>query len=149
MKRFILGLFLFLAFGVSFANAQSVSSSICYTTDGRNCVPAIAANKSASIAVTSATTTQLVALLSGKSIYVTSFALVSTAANTAKFVYGTGSNCGTGTTDLTGAFGMSTFTVIPHGNGLGSVLYVPPSNALCVVTTTTGTINGLVSYTQF
>lgn len=124
-------------------------SSLCFTTDGRNCVPAVAASNSVPVAITTATTTQLVALSATKKIYVTSFDLVSTAANTFQFVYGTGTNCGTGTTSLTGAYGMSTFTVITKGNGFSSILFVPIGNALCAVTTTTGAINGSVAYAQF
>lgn len=130
-------------------SAPANLQSLCYTTNGNNCVPAVAASNSAAIAVSSGTTTQLVALASGKGIYVTSFDLVSTAAQTAKFVYGTGTNCGTGTTDLTGAYGMTTFTVISKGDGLGAILFVPGGNALCITTTTTGALNGSISYAQF
>lgn len=133
---------------VSSASAQGLTSH-CYTTNGLNCVPAVAAAYSAKISIASGTTTEIVPLLTGKQIYVTSFDLVTTAANTFKFVYGTGTACATGTTDLTGAYGLTTFSVVTKGNGMGAVLFVPAGNALCAVTSTSAQTSGSVSYSQF
>lgn len=103
----------------------------------------------------SAATTQLVALISGKRVYVCSALVNQVGAATPptfKFVYGTGSNCGTGTTDLTGVItggGASTATNVQFGgNGLGYVFATPASQALCITTTTTQAQKGLLSYTQ-
>lgn len=128
--------------------AQS-TQQLCYTTDGNNCQSAFAASNSAKVSIASAATTEIVALSTTKYIFVTSFDLVSTAAQTAKFVYGSGTACATGATDLTGAYGMSTFTVITKGTGMGSILFVPYGKALCITTTTTGQLSGSVSYVQF
>lgn len=107
-----------------------------------------------------ATTTQLVALVAGKKIYVCSATINQVGATTAptfKFVYGTGSNCGTGTNDLTGVIsGANVAGTITNvqlgGNGLGYVFSTPlpagAAQALCITTTTTQAQKGLLSYTQ-
>ena len=133
----------------SFLYAQS-SQQLCYTTNGNNCVPAIQASNSKSIAISSATTTELIPLVSGKAIYVTSFNVDAPGTETIQFAYGTGTTCGTGTTGLTGVYSLTVATnVVTVGNGLGIVLYVPAGNALCAVTTGASSIAGSVSYAQF
>lgn len=114
-----------------------------------NTVALIQASASAAINVSTATTTQLVALSSSKKIYVTSFDVIAADTGNITFVYGTGSNCGTGTTSLTGAYNLVAQAGIAKGNGLGPVLVVPASNALCVTTTQAIQMSGSVSYTQF
>lgn len=148
MKHIILLLALLL-FGTPIYAQNVPSFQLCHTTNGNNCVPEIGASNSVPVSVSSNTTTQLVALVAGKHIYVTSFDLVTTAANTVGFVYGTGSSCGTGTTALTGIYGMSTFTALSKGNGVGAILFVPVGNALCIVTTTSAQTSGSVSYAQY
>jgi hypothetical protein len=113
-------------------------------------------DSSAVINQATATTTQLVALSSGKKVYVCSALVNQVGAATAptfKFVYGTGTNCVTGTTDLTGVItggAASTATNVQFGgNGLGYVFATPASQALCITTTTTQAQKGLLSYTQF
>jgi hypothetical protein len=107
----------------------------------------------ATVSQASATTTEVVALTSGQSIYISGFILSSVGAAgppTIKFVYGTGANCGSGTTDLTPVFTGSTtagdIAVFSYGNGAAYVLKVPVSNALCVTSTTTSPQRGLVTY---
>lgn len=121
----------------------------CYTTGQNNCVPGVAASNAAIIAISSNTTSELVALATGKRIYVTSWDLISSVAGTVKFVYGTGTNCGTGTTDLTGTYTFGTSTVFTKGNGLGMLLVVPVSNALCYTSGGSIAAQGTVSYAQF
>jgi hypothetical protein len=66
-------------------------------------------------------------------------------AGTVQWEYGSGTNCGTGTVVLTGA--MQTIVGQPFTySGPGSVMKVPFSNALCVVTTGAGaTVAGIVT----
>lgn len=103
---------------------------------------------SAVVNVTAAATTQLVALASSQIIRVCSVAITMSAAGTAKFVYGTGSNCGTGTTDITGAFTLATGTPLTLSGMNGSVFRTIASNALCL-TAVTGNVTGVISYAQF
>lgn len=116
---------------------------------GANMVSLIQANASAAISVSTATTTQIVALSSSLKIYVTSFDVIAGGTGNITFVYGTGSNCGTGTTSLTGAYNLTAQAGIAKGNGLGPVLVVPASNALCVTTSAAVQMSGSVAYTQF
>lgn len=134
----------------SFLYAQS-TQQLCYTTNGSNCVPAIQASNSAAIASNTAATFELIPLVSGKAIYVTSFNIDVNGTETIQFKYGTGTTCGTGTTVLTGVYSLTVGTnVVSVGNGLGVVLYVPAGNSLCY-TTTAGTtvVAGSISYAQF
>lgn len=109
----------------------------------------IQADGSAKIDVSTATTTQLVALSSGKKIYVTHWDVIAASTGNIKLVYGTGSACGTGTTDLTGNYNLTAQAGISAGGGLGPILVVPASNALCATTSAAVQMSGAVSYTQF
>ena len=109
------------------------------------------------VAITSATTTQLVALVSAQTVFVCNFTLtisqVITTANTIKFVYGTGSACGTGTTDITGLFGGGGITaaapIVIMGGG-NTLFKTIAGNALCVTTAigASGNFQGVVTYVQ-
>lgn len=129
--------------------ALAQSSPICYTTNGVNCVAGIASYSSVKIDNATAVTVELVALDAAKTIFVTSFNVVSAGTGTIKFVYGTGTACGTGTTDLTGAYNLTANGYVSVGSGLGAVLAVPKGNALCITTTGAVQRSGSVSYSQF
>ncbi len=116
------------------------------------------AKSSVAIGISSATTTQLVALSGSTVIYVCGYSLtisqVATTANTIKFQYGTGAVCGTGTTDLTGVIGAGGITAGPP-----IVLAVPPSatifkttagQALCAITAigASASFQGVLTYVQ-
>lgn len=148
MKRLLIGALFALALNASFANAQS-TQQICYTSNGSNCVPSIQASNSVPLAISSATTTQIVPLSGTKSIYVTSWDGISSAAGTLLWVYGTGTNCATGTTSLTGTYTFGASTVFSKGDGHGGILFVPPGNALCVTSASTINFQGSISYAQF
>lgn len=147
MRRFTLGV-LFTVAWMAAAFAQG-PTSLCYTTDGRNCVPAVQSARSVAINVNTATTTQLVALSSGKAIYITAWNVVAGGTGNITLVYGTGTNCGTGTTSLTGAYNLTAQSTLSHGAGIGAVLVVPRGNALCVTTSAAVQMSGSVAYAQF
>ena len=144
--KYLLGLIL-LFFNISLSFAQG-PTQLCFTTDGDNCVPGIQSSASKVISLSTATT-EIVPLVSSKSISVTSFNLVATAASTFRWIYGTGTTCGTGTTSLTGTYSLGISGVLSVGNGLGIIFAIPKGNALCAVTGGTGPTSGSVSYTQF
>lgn len=114
--------------------------------------------RSVAVNITSATTTQLVALVASRSVYVCGAILTiapsATSADTATFEYGTGSSCGTGTTALTGAIGAGDLTtaappLLVTLNVAGTNLTAPSGNALCVVSAgTTVNIQGVVTFVQ-
>lgn len=104
---------------------------------------------SAVINVSAAATTQIVALASSQIIRVCSFVISGdTAATTATFVYGTGSNCGTGTTSITGAMRLPDEGSIALSGMNGSLFRTIASNALCL-TAATGAVTGFVTYAQY
>lgn len=116
---------------------------------GANMVGLTQANGSVPISVTTATTTQLVGLVASSVIHVTSFDVIAAGTGNIQFVYGTGSNCGTGTAGLTGNYNLTAQAGIAKGSGIGPVLVVPAGNALCVITSAAVGMYGSVSYTQF
>jgi len=109
----------------------------------------VQADVSVKIDMSSATTTQLVALTSGQKIYVTSWNVVAGGTGNFKLVYGTGTNCGTGTTDLTANYNLVAQAGIAAGSGLGPVLVVPAGNALCGADSAAVQMSGSVAYTKF
>lgn len=117
--------------------------------DGTNQQRAFTCPNTAVVNVTAAATTQLVALSGATSIRVCAMALTISLAGTAKFVSGTGANCGTGTADITGAMTLAAGTPLAMGDGAGgSVLRAPASAALCLAAVT-GNVTGFVTYAQF
>jgi len=69
-------------------------------------------------------------------------------AGTFAFVYGTGSNCATGQTAITGALNIATNASLTQTGMNGSVFRTASANALCG-TAATGTGTGYVTYAQF
>lgn len=105
-----------------------------------------ACDSSAVVTIAAGATTEVVALTASKNIRVCSFAITGdTALGTFKFVRGTGSNCGTGTADLSGAFNMGVASNVSLGSGAGELFKTTAGNALCI-TTTASAANGILSY---
>jgi len=93
--------------------------------------------------------TQVVAAVAGQKIYVTSINMIGAATATIAFTYGTGTNCATGNTALTGTITITTAGAgVTIGDGNGVVLVVPAGNALCT-TIGTATAPGWIAYAQF
>lgn len=118
-------------------NSQSASVDPCQ----------VFTKTSAPITAGAAATTQIVALNATQALYVCGYQMSQIAtAGTLQWVYGTGVSCGTGTTSLTGAMGVTASQPISYGSG-GTVMKVPIGNALCLTTTGAGgTAAGVVSY---
>jgi hypothetical protein len=132
---------------------QGVTGGVPIPSNGANTggsfTSIIQAGASVPINISTATTTQLVALAAGKAIYITAWDVIAGGAGNITLEYGAGSNCGTGTTAMTGAYNLAAQFGIAKGNGLGPVLVVPAGNALCAVTSAGVQMSGSVSYTQF
>lgn len=116
----------------------------------------IACDKSAFINPTTATTTQIVALVAGQTIRVCSYSISfvgSATANTLIFKSGTGTACGTGTASLSPTFQGPTTTgeglSISQGSGLGVLFNAGSGNALCATTSAATNVGVFVTYTQF
>ena len=105
---------------------------------------------SASVAITSATTTNLVSAVAGNFITVCGFQMsVVGTSPTVQFEYGTtvSTACDTGATALSGAFAIPTTTIFVNGGGAGLKLRTPVSQQLCLVTG--GTITGVEGYISY
>lgn len=133
------------------STGSAVPSKAAFTgaVSSGNLTGIIQADASAPINISSATTTQIVALSSGKKIYVTSLDIVAGGTGNVTIEYGTGTNCATGTTVLTGAYNLTAQAGLSKGGGLGPVLVIPASNALCILTSAGVQMSGSVAYTQF
>lgn len=102
------------------------------------------------ITAAAASTTQQIAAVTGSKIYVCGYQMSQIAtAGTVQWVYGTGANCGTGTTNISGAMGVTASSPITYGGGSAVIIIVPTSNALCLTTTGAGgTVAGLLTFIQ-
>ena len=150
MRKFLISIALALASTCALGQAAGTAPAIdpCFSNTPKSSVP---------INVTTATTTQLVALSAGKVVYVCGgiFTVnsVVTTATTAQFEYGTGASCGTGTTALTGLFnggnvtaGIAVPIILPADY---SSFQAPAGNALCLVSAgTTVQIQGVLTFIQ-
>lgn len=112
-------------------------------------VPLAQSAASVPINMSTATTTQIVAAVTSESIYVTSWDVIANGTTNFTFEYGTGTNCVTGTTALTGPYGFVAQFGVAKGSGLGAVLVVPQSKALCVVNSAAVQVSGSLAYSQF
>jgi hypothetical protein len=144
------------AAGTSATSAQAVQGvtggvpmSTNSANTGGNLTSIIQAGASLPINLSTATTTQLVAAVSGKAIYVTAWDVIAAGTTNFTFEYGTGTNCAAGTTALTGPYGLVAQFGAAKGSGLGPVLVVPAGNALCAVNSATVQVSGSLAYTQF
>lgn len=100
----------------------------------------------ASVAFTGVSTiTQEIALTAGKSVYLCQISGDITSAGTFTVSYGTGTNCGTGTTSLA-ALTLVANTPFSIGWG-GAIATAPSGNAVCI-TASAGTGAGVLSYVQ-
>jgi hypothetical protein len=129
--------------------AVPTKAGLAGARSGANLVELIQANAQAAVNVSTATTSQIVAQSGSTKIYVTYAHVESAGTTTFKFVYGTGTNCGTGTTDLHPAFAWTAQDGFSGGSGLGPILVVPAGNALCVTNSAAVQVSGWIAYTQF
>lgn len=105
-------------------------------------------DSSAAISVAAAAVQEIVALTAAQSIYVCSFVITGdTLATTGQFRYGTGTTCGSGTVNLTGAMRMPDEGGIFMAN-TGYVFKTIAANAFCI-SAVTGAITGFIEYTKF
>lgn len=131
-------------FNCSGSATQAMDIASFDTLPGDPCQDKTIKKLSVPVGISTATTTQLVALVAGQTIFPCEISVVIGASTTVVLEYGTGSNCGTGTTTLSGVVPASTYYV---GFG-GTFVNVPVANAVCILSTGTGGINGTFTYVQ-
>jgi len=132
----------------TYPTAGTLTASLSPITPPSLDICSISPKSSVPVAITTATTTQLVALAANKIVHVCGFDASFGATTTAQLEYGTGSACGTGTTVLTGTYAPATGTLWEAGNGNSTFTKTIASNALCLVSTGTGGIQGVLTYVQ-
>jgi len=111
--------------------------------------PALFCNKSFTVSAGATAITQVVAAASGSAVHICGYDInAGAAAGTFQLSTGTGTNCGTGTVNITPAFSLGINGVLVSRPG--AVWYSSPSgNALCYTITGTGPINAVVLYGQY
>lgn len=90
---------------------------------------------------------QVVAASGSTIIRVCHVSIATSVATNITVQYGTGSNCGTGTVSLTGAYNNVQSIALDFGSG--GALRAPASQALCINSSVAVTAGGVVSYAQF
>lgn len=133
MKRFLIGLLLALYAFPAIAQQSVV-------------VPAT--TNQISVAGTVATSTKIVTGIVGKQIYVTAVVLIPVATSAVTFTYGSGTNCGTGTTSITGVMTFAAGQTLTYGIGNGAIFVLPAANDLCI-TIATAAAPGSLAYSIF
>jgi hypothetical protein len=92
---------------------------------------------------------ELVALTSGQSIYVLHWDVMASGTTSFQLIYGTGTACATGETDLTGPYPLIAQTGLSVGDGYGALMKSASGNALCLENSAAVQVNGIVTYVKF
>jgi hypothetical protein len=90
--------------------------------------------------------TKLVSAKETNGIYVCGYTFNSTASVKVQLQFGTGTACGTGTTNLTPAYQLSPVVADPSPAFRG--MYVPPGNDLCISTSAGQPVQAVVYFSQ-
>lgn len=121
-----------------------VAILLVLATAATNFAASVPASQSAAVNDSASGLTQIVAASGSEAIFVRSYTVVVNAAVTVQWEYGTGTNCGTGTTALTGPMSFAANGgAAPHGT-----LFVPAGNALCLNLGSAVQVGGSVTYAQ-
>jgi len=134
--------------GTISAKLREVTTQLDTLNTSINANPAYLGTATAAVSISTATTTQIVALSGSTQVKVTSLSIIAGGTGNVTFVYGTGSACGTGTTALTGAYPLTAQSGLALGGGLGPVLITPAGQALCITTSAAIQVSGHVTYAQ-
>lgn len=98
-----------------------------------------AATNGSTVLVTGAATIQT---------FICGYQLVGGGTATVKFVYGTGTTCGTGETAITPAFSLLAQTVVSDNSPVWRGMRAPASNDVCIKTSAGVAIQALLFYVQ-
>lgn len=111
--------------------------------------PCARARSSVAVNVSASGSTELVGLTGGQTIYVCGYVLVANGTVDVKVVYGTGANCVTGSTDLTGAMPWVVNSGVAAALDDGAWFETAVSNALCLNLSAAVAVRGHVRYVKF
>lgn len=121
-------------------------------TTGLGITPGVACNTNTVISSNSASNVQLIAASGATTIYICSYSLTARGTTDVRLTTGTGTNCGTGTANVTGNYGFSTTTGllgISRGSGLGMIAKGAASGAICIQLGSAVQVDGDITWTQF
>lgn len=105
--------------------------------------------QSAAISTSSSGNVEVVALNGSDLIYVCGYSLIAGAATAVQFIYGTGTACATGETDITGAWSLAANGGITQANaGVPQFAAIPAGNALCIENSGANAVQGHVTYVR-
>lgn len=150
MNKLITVLTLCGLFMASSAMAQSFPNSyrgVPYAGDPCLAFPHL----SAPLALASATTSKVISLTAGQDVYICGLTMDIISGATAQLINGTGTLCATApATGVSGTTGIMTgAAVLQSSDTLGTKLFVPAGNDICVVGTGAGAdVGGFVSYVK-
>jgi hypothetical protein len=133
----------------STGTAVPASAGLTGTVSSGNLAGLIACDSSVALSMNTSTTTQAIALQSGKSIYVCGFVINAGGTTTGRLVQGTGGNCAAGQSNVTPVFNLINGASVAHGSGVGMMLKTNAGSALCVTNTSGNALNVLITYTQY
>jgi hypothetical protein len=102
----------------------------------------------ASIDISTATTTEIIPAATGQSIFVGGGLIWAGGTGNVTWKAGTGTNCGTNTRTLSGAINMTAQTAFLVGSGLGVSLKTRGGEALCITTSAAVQVSGWLAYSQ-
>ena len=109
-------------------------------------------NQSAQYDASTNGATKIVSSNATQSIYPCGFVILQSANSVnVDFVYGTGTNCGTGTTKITPAFQLTTSVggVVDHLPVYTGLPIAPPSNDVCINVSAGDPVQAIFYYAQF
>ena len=118
------------------------------SAQGQAAVVVPATTNQISVTGSVAAATRIVTGVAGKSIYITSVALVPVATSVVTFTTGTGTNCGTNTANVTGAMTFTAGQTLIAGTGNGAIWVLPAGFDLCI-TIATAVAPGSLAYSIF
>lgn len=108
----------------------------------------ITCNSSVKISTASSGNVELVALTASETVYVCGWSAVATGTVAIQLIYGTGTACATGETDLTGAYPLvANGGLVDRGDF--AVMRGAASNALCIELSGAVQVDGVLYYTKF
>lgn len=132
------------------ATASGIAAGAGSVTGTPDLKQLIGCDSSVAISTASSGNTELVALTSGMTVYVCGYMIVGDGDVDVQLIYGTGTACATGETDLTGAMPIAS-----SGGGMAESssfwrgMKSAASNALCIELSAAVQVSGILYYTKF
>lgn len=132
------------------ATASGIAAGAGSVTGTPDLKQLIGCDSSVAISTASSGNTELVALTSGMTVYVCGYMIVGDGDVDVQLIYGTGTACATGETDLTGAMPIAS-----SGGGMAESssfwrgMKSAASNAVCIELSAAVQVGGILYYTKF